>query len=176
VPTDDDVPVAVRATAFVGPSRVLRRPVRMVRYDALWPGERVSFGVDLVGLMYRGAPADFSPIHRAVHATCPEVGVGRWVDRWGGVVDGPADTAPAEVEARGARRRRHRPPESAQDPAKAHARSLGWRLAGGAAGLGVGGPLVLGASSDGAAGPIGAVCCLVGVSTLATAVGGRRRR
>lgn len=112
-PDDDQVPLAVRATAFAQPSRVLRRPVRMVRYDALWPGGRVEFGVSLVGLMYRRMPADFEPVDRAVHATCPEVGTGRWIDRWGGIVDGPAAPAPAGAEARGARRRRYRPPSPA---------------------------------------------------------------
>jgi hypothetical protein len=176
VPTDElEVPLAVRAAAFVRPSRVLRRPVRMVRYDALWPGERVEFGVSLSGLMYRRAPADFAPIARAVHATCPEVGTGRWVDRWGGVVDGPAGLPPAESATRGARRRRHRAPGSTPGPERTRTRGRALRLACGVGGLGLGIPLVLGALGDGVAGPVGAVACLIGVSALAGLVPARRR-
>jgi hypothetical protein len=133
----------------------------------------VTFGVSLVGLMYRRAPADFQPIERAVHATCPAVGTGRWVDSRGGVVDGPAAGAPAGAEARGARRQRHRPPGTAPDATRVRARGRRLRLASGVAGLGLGIPLVLAAPSAEVAGPVGVVCCLVGASALAALLPGR---
>jgi len=82
-------PVAVRAVAFTVPSRWSRRPVRRVRYDALWPDGHVDFDVSLVDTMYRGAPADYSPVEHAVSGRCPEVGAGPWIDELAFEVDGP---------------------------------------------------------------------------------------
>ena len=56
MPETADQPVAVRATAFIRPSRWLHRPVRLVRYDAYWADGRVDFGVSLSKMMYRGYP------------------------------------------------------------------------------------------------------------------------
>jgi len=82
-------PAAVRAAAFVVPARWSRRSVRRVRYDALWPDGHVEFDVSLVDIMFRGAPADYSPVARAVDDGCPEVGAGPWIDEHATEVDGP---------------------------------------------------------------------------------------
>jgi hypothetical protein len=94
MPETVDQPVAVRATAFIRPSRWLHRPVRLVRYDAYWGDGRVDFDVSLSKMMYRGYPADFAAIDESVHANCPEVGTGRWVNEFGGVVEGPTQPDP----------------------------------------------------------------------------------
>jgi hypothetical protein len=91
MPETADQPVAVRATAFIRPSRWLHRPVRLVTYDAYWSDGRVVFDVSLIKMMYRGFPADFAPIDESVHAHCPEVGTGQWVDGYGRVVEGPTE-------------------------------------------------------------------------------------
>jgi len=83
-------PVAVRAAAFTAPSRWSKRPMRSVRYDALWPNGRIDFDISLVDTMYRGAPADYSPVAQAVNDRCPEVGAGPWIDELGFEVEGPS--------------------------------------------------------------------------------------
>ena len=67
----DDV-VAVRATAVIEQSGWLRRPVRLIRYDAVRTSGQVDFDVRLPRVMYRGQPADFATVRDAVHAHCPE--------------------------------------------------------------------------------------------------------
>lgn len=94
MPETVEQPFAVRATAFIRPSRWLHHPVRLVRYDAYWSDGRVDFDVSLTKMMYRGYPPDFAPIDESVHAHCPEVGTGRWVGQHGGVVEGPTQPEP----------------------------------------------------------------------------------
>jgi hypothetical protein len=88
----DDLPVAFRARSRVEPSRWLRRPKRVLSYDARWADGREQLDVDLVELMYRRAPADYAVTRDAMLANCPEAGTGRWVwYAWGSVVqDDPA--------------------------------------------------------------------------------------
>ncbi|MDO9409414.1 hypothetical protein [Patulibacter sp.] len=160
--SDRESPSAVRAAASVRPSRWRRRPRRFVRYDALWADGRVELDVGLSDAMYRGHPADFEPVRRAVHAACPEVGTGRWVDDRGAVIDGPGAPASTAPGADGGRPRAYRPP---QDRRWASPRT--WRLAGGSAAVAVGVPLVTGVLGDGVAGPVGVVLCLSGVAALA---------
>jgi hypothetical protein len=92
MPETADHPVAVRTTAYIGPSRWLHRPVRLVRYDAQWADGRLDFGVDLAQMMHRGLPADFAVIDERVHSHCPEVTTGQWVDEAGRIVEGPTET------------------------------------------------------------------------------------
>jgi hypothetical protein len=75
----DDQPVAFRARSEIRPSRWLRRPVRMLRFDARWADGRVVTDVDLVALMYRRAPADYDVVKRVMVGECPETGTGPWV-------------------------------------------------------------------------------------------------
>jgi hypothetical protein len=75
----DFEPVVFRATASIEPSRWLRRPRRVVRFDARWPDGRVERNVNLSSLMYRRAPADFDVTRRAMLEHCPEIGTGSWV-------------------------------------------------------------------------------------------------
>jgi hypothetical protein len=163
MPETVDQPVAVRATAFIRPSRWLHRPVRLVRYDAYWGDGRVDFDVSLTMMMYRGYPADFAPIDESVHAHCPEVGTGRWVNEFGGVVEGPTQPEPNPPGNYGGRPRKYG--TSRYEPnAKAN---YAWRLGGAAASLGLGVLLTTGPISDGTAGPVGVVCCAIGLALLA---------
>jgi hypothetical protein len=157
MPATTDHPVAVRATGFIGESRWRRRPVRRVLYDACWADGRVEFDVSLTAAMYRGWPADFGPIEDSVHANCPEVGTGRWVNGFAAVVDGP------EVE-------NPNPP----GPRSSRAR-LAWRLSLGVVLLGVGILLLTGPAGDGVLGGVSALCALAGLVTLAGAVPRRFR-
>jgi hypothetical protein len=118
-------PVAVRAVAFVAPSRWSRRTVRRVRYDALWPSGRVEFDVSLVDAMYRGAPADYSPVAHAVDDRCPELGAGPWIDGSASEIEGPALLEGRPLDAREGRRRRFRPPSD--QPRRSSATA--WRAA-----------------------------------------------
>ncbi|MGY4857704.1 hypothetical protein [Cryobacterium sp. AP23] len=162
-------PVAARATAFIGSSRWLNRPVRMVRYDALWPDGRVEFNVSLTTAMYRGWPADFAPIEDSVHDNCPEVGTGRWVNEFAKVIDGPAerDPNPPVVGIRrvfGATRREPNPRVR-----------RAWRLSVGVVGLGLGILLLIGPARAGVIGLPGALCCFVGLMALAGLIPVKRR-
>jgi hypothetical protein len=165
-----DLPVAARATAFIGPSRWLRRPVRMVRYDACWPDGRVEFNVSLSKAMYRGWPADFAPVSDSVHAHCPDVGTGQWVDERGQVTEGPALGDP-NPPLRGIPRQHGATRRDLTPKAR-----LAWRLGGGAALIGLGVLLLAGPAGDGIGGAVGAVCCLSGVAVLAGLVPKSRRR
>jgi hypothetical protein len=171
MPAPTDQPIAIRATAFIGESNRLRRPVRRVRYDACWADGRVGFDVSLVTAMYRGSPADFVPIDDSVHENCPEVGTGRWVNEFAQVVDGPGDLDPNPPGPRGGRPRKHGPIRREPNP-KAR---LAWRLGAGTAGLGGGILLLTGPSTDGILGPVGVLCCVAGAAALAGLIPRRLR-
>jgi hypothetical protein len=170
MPETAEHPVAIRATAFIRPSRWLHRPVRLVRYDAYWADGRLDFGVDLSRMMYRGQPADFAAIDEAVHANCPEVGTGKWVDEAGWVVEGPTATELPSGNSRGVRRKygvsRYQPNSKANRM---------WRLGSGTAALGLGAFLVTGPISDGIAGFVGVVFCIFGLASLAGLLPSSRR-
>lgn len=76
----DDLPEVFRAEARIEPSRFLRRPRRVLHYDAAWPDGSIVRDVHLVDLMYRRAPADYEVVKRAMDEHCPEVGTGSWVE------------------------------------------------------------------------------------------------
>jgi hypothetical protein len=171
MPETVDQPLAVRATAFIGPSRWLHRPVRLVRYDAYWADGRVDFDVSLTKMMYRGYPADFAPIDESVHAHCPEVGTGRWVGQHGGVVEGPTRPEPNPPETYGGRPRKYRPAKRRPNPKVNRA----WRLGRGVAGLGLGVFLTTGPISDGIAGVVGVIFCAGGLASLAGLIPGKNR-
>lgn len=137
--------------------------MRLVSYDACWADGRVDFGVDLSKMMYRGYPADFAAIDECVHAHCPEVGIGRWVDEVGRVVEGPTQTDPnPPTNVRGTPRKygvsRYQPNTKANRT---------WRLGAGAAMLSLGIFLTTGPISDGFAGFVGVLCCASGLASLA---------
>jgi hypothetical protein len=161
VPAPGDRPVAVRATAFIGESTWLRRPVRRVRYDACWADGRVEFDVSLT-VMYRG-PADFEPFRDSVHANCPEIGTGRWVNDFPQVVDGPAQIDPNPPGPRGGRPLQFGWLRPAPHPTV----PLVWRLGAGVAGVSAGILLFTGPSTDGILGVIAVLCSLTGVAALA---------
>lgn len=171
MPQPTEHPVAVRATAFLRPSRWLHHPRRLVRYDAFWADGHVDFGVDLSTMMYRGHPADFATVDESVHAHCPEIGTGQWVDEAGRVVEGPATTNPdPQANLRGTPRKygvsRYEPNVKAR---------RAWRLGGGAAGLTLGVLLLTGSAGDGFAGFTGMLCSILGLSSLAGLIPGKRR-
>ncbi|WP_307025386.1 hypothetical protein [Arthrobacter globiformis] len=163
MPETADHPVAVRATAFIRLSGWLHRPVRLVRYDAYWADGRVDFGVDLRQMMYRGYPADFAAIDDSVHAHCPEVGTGRWVDDFGRVVEGPTRIDPNPPGNGGGEPREYGVSRHESDT-KANRK---WRVGFGVASLGLGLYLVTGPISDGFAGFVGMLCSIFGLSSLA---------
>jgi hypothetical protein len=163
MPERKDWPVAVRATAFIRPSRWLHRPLRLVRYDAYWANGRVDFNVRLSQVMYRGHPADFAAIDESVHTHCPEVGTGQWVDQFGRAVEGPAEPDPKSAAGAGGVRRKYGVSRY-QTNKKLDA---AWRLGGGGAGTGLGTLLLTGPMSDGPVGFVGVLCLLGGLSALA---------
>ncbi len=171
MPQTADKPFAVRATAFTRPSRWLHRPVCLVRYDAYWADGRVDFDVSLSQMMYRGYPADFAAIDESVHAHCPGVGTGRWVDEFGGVVEGTTQIDPNPQESGGGRRRKYGVSRYESNPKAARA----WRLGRGVAGLGLGIFLATGPISDGIAGFVGVIFCAGGLVSLAGLIPGKRR-
>ncbi|MDQ0661590.1 hypothetical protein QFZ35_000088 [Arthrobacter ulcerisalmonis] len=171
MPETADHPVAVRATAFIRPSRWLHRPVRLVRYDAYWADGRVDFGVDLSKMMYRGYPADFATVDESVHAQCPETGTGRWVDEAGRVVEGPTRTAPIPPGNGGGERRKYGVPRY-QVNTKAN---RAWRLGCGVVGLSVGTFLIAGPMKEGIAGFLGLLCFIFGLALLAGLIPGSFR-
>ncbi len=71
--------MAFRAEARVEKSRWRRRPRRVLHYDARWADGRVERDVDLVGLMYRRAPADYVVVKKAIDDHCPAEGAGPWI-------------------------------------------------------------------------------------------------
>ena len=93
-----DQPVAVRARAHIGTSKWLRRPVRLVCYDARWANGRVEFDVNIYKVVLREMhTTDKEAIFQSMNATCPEAGIGQWVHVRFGVIDvysGPEPTAP----------------------------------------------------------------------------------
>ncbi|WP_146188087.1 hypothetical protein [Mycetocola zhujimingii] len=76
----DQRPMAFRATAYLRTSWWSRREVRAFRYDALWADGRVDRDIDLVKVMYQGAPPDFATTSKAMHDGCPDVGIGPWIE------------------------------------------------------------------------------------------------
>jgi hypothetical protein len=171
MPEIPDHPFAVRATAFIRPSRWLNRPVRLVRYDAYWADGGVDFNVSLSKMMYRGYPADFAAIEESVHAHCPEVGTGQWVDEFGRVVEGPTQIDPNQPGNRGGQRRkygvsRYKPNTKANRV---------WRLGRGVAGLGLGVFLTTGPVSDGIGGFVGVLFCAFGLASLAGLIPSKHR-
>jgi hypothetical protein len=165
-----DQPIAVRATAFIKPSRWLHRPVRLVRYDAYWADGRVDFGVNLRRMMHAVHTTDFAAIDASVHANCPETGTGQWVDESGSVVEGPAATEVPSANSQGARRKygvsRYQPNTKANRM---------WRLGGGAAALGLGAFLTTGPISDGIMSFMGVLFCIFGLASLAGLIPRKRR-
>jgi hypothetical protein len=171
MPATTDHPIAVRASGFIGESRWRRRPVSRVRYDACWADGRVEFDVSLTAAMYRGSPADFQPIRDSVHANCPEVGTGRWVNEFAAVVDGPEVENPNPPGPRSGW-----PGRSSVAPRERSPRArLAWRLSLGVLALGVGILLLTGPAGDGVLGGVSALCALVGLMVLAGAVPRRFR-
>jgi hypothetical protein len=162
MPETADQPGAVRAMAFIRPSRWLHRPVRLVRYDAYWADGRVDFGVNLRQMMHRVHTTDFAAIDENVHANCPEVGTGHWVDESGSVVEGPTVTELPSANSRGVPRKygvsRYQPNRKA---------NRAWRLGRGVVSLGLGVFLTTGPISDGIAGFVGVLCCAFGLASLA---------
>jgi hypothetical protein len=140
MPERKDWPVAVRATAFIRPSRWLHRPLRLVRYDAYWANGRVDFNVRLSQVMYRGHPADFAAIDES-----------------------PAELDPKSAAGAGGVRRKYGVSRY-QTNKKLDA---AWRLGGGGAGTGLGTLLLTGPMSDGPVGFVGVLCLLGGLSALA---------
>ena len=134
MPGTRDQPAIVRATAFIGVSRWLRRPVRRVRYDACRADGRVDFDVSLTDVMYRGWRPDFAAIDNSVHAHCPRIGTGQWVNDVGQVVEGPAQVDPHPPGRSGGRPRRYRPDRRQPHPQERRA----WRRGAGVTGLRVG--------------------------------------
>jgi len=166
-----DRPVAARAVAFAAPSRWSGRTVRRVRHDTLWPDGRVEFDVSLVDAMWRGSPADYSPVLHAVDDRCPEFGSGPWIDDWALVVDGPALPEGRPVDPSEGARRRFRPPSD--EPRRW--RSARWRGIVGAVLLIVG---VVRLSTTGVEGPAAFaafVSTAVGLALLGGLVARRRR-
>ncbi|MCC9178687.1 hypothetical protein [Arthrobacter sp. zg-Y750] len=88
-----DVPLALRATAFIAPSRWLHRPRRRLRYDAWWGDGRVEFDVDLFALLRGRHTTDAGTIRENLHRHCPRAGTGPWINEAGSVIDGPAALA-----------------------------------------------------------------------------------
>lgn len=155
----------------MGESRWRHRPVRRVQYDACWADGRVDFDVTLTSAMYRGWPADFAPISDSVHANCPEVGTGLWVNEHAAVIDGPAVRNPAPPGPLIGRPRpfgviRHKPNPRAR---------LAPRLSLGLGSIGAGALLVTGPFADGILGVVGAICCMGGAVSLVGLVPGRFR-
>jgi hypothetical protein len=84
-------PDVFRAVARIEPSRWLRRPRRVLRYDAYWDGGRIEHDVSLTGYMYRRAPADYSVVKKAIDEACPPEGTGAWVEYpYGNVLPDPS--------------------------------------------------------------------------------------
>jgi hypothetical protein len=79
-PAPDDLPEVFQAEARIEPSRFLRRPRRVLHYDAAWPDGRIVTDVHPTALMYRRAPADYAVVKRVLDEHCPEVGIGPWVE------------------------------------------------------------------------------------------------
>jgi hypothetical protein len=155
-------PVAARAVAFAVPSRWSRRTVRRVRYDALWPDGRVEFDVSLVDAMYRGAPADYSPVSHAVDDRCPEFGAGPWIDDWAFEVDGPDLPSGRPVDRTEGRRRASRPPSDR--PRRSHPTL--WRAVAGNGLLIAGIATVTAAGGEGVVAFAGVVPALTGIGLL----------
>jgi hypothetical protein len=171
MPETADQPVAVRATAFIRPSRWRHRPVRLVTYDAYWADGRVDFDVSLTKMMYRGFPADFAPIDKSVHDHCPEVGTGQWIGDYGQVVEGPTQVDPNAPGNRKGVRRKYGVSRYEPNPKASRA----WRLGRGVAGLGIGVFLTTGPASDGIGGLVGVLFVISGVASLAGLITGKRR-
>ncbi|WP_285240240.1 hypothetical protein [Pseudarthrobacter sp. MEB009] len=170
MPEPAEVVVAVRATAVIEPSRWLRRPVRLIRYDAIRTSGQLDFDERLPQVMYRGQPADFATVSDAVHAHCPEVGPGLWIDQAGRVVDGPTRTNPDPPKSRGV------PRKYGVSTRVADARAISaWRLGGGAAGLSLGLVLIAGPMGKGFGGFLGALCVLIGLAAFAGLARSKRK-
>ncbi|ANP73509.1 hypothetical protein PA27867_2565 [Cryobacterium arcticum] len=161
----------MRATGFIGESRWRRQPVARVRYDACWADDRVEFDVNLTDVMLRGWPAGLKPIVDSVHANCPEVGTGRWVNGFAAVVDGPEAENPNPPGPRSgwpgrSGVARHWPGPRAR---------LAWRLILGVVALGAGLLLITGPVRDSVLASVGAFCAVGGLVILAGAVPRRFR-
>jgi hypothetical protein len=89
-------PLAIRAIASVRPSLILRRPRRVCYYDAFWPNGWVQRNISPSALMYQRDPADYSVFEKHLHAACPEVGVGSWIDYCGSNLDAVIGDVPVE--------------------------------------------------------------------------------
>ncbi|MFE4836340.1 hypothetical protein ACFRAU_16875 [Arthrobacter sp. NPDC056691] len=126
----------------------------------------MDFDVSLSQISYRGYPADFAAVDESVHAQCPEVGTGRWVDEVGRVVEGPTRTDPNPSGNRGGERRKYGVSRY-ESNLKAN---RAWRLGGGVIALSVGVVLTTGPISDGIAGFVGVLCHISGLASLASLV------
>ncbi|MBX0301110.1 hypothetical protein K2F54_14135 [Cryobacterium sp. 1639] len=171
MPATTDHPVAMRATGFIGESRWRRRPAGRVRYDAFWADGRVEFDVSLTDARLRGWPAGLKPVVDSVHADCPEVGTGRWVNRFAAVVDGPEVENPNPPGPRSGWPGRSEVARRGPSPRV----RLAWRLSLGVVALGGGLLLIAGPVDDDVLASVGAFCAVGGLVTLAGAVPRRFR-
>ena len=98
-PADEVPAVAVRATASTRLSTWSRRPVRVVRHDALGADGSVVLDVDPARALGHPHPADLSVVLGTLALTTPRDGRGPWVHASGGVMtggpDGPDPGSPA---------------------------------------------------------------------------------
>ena len=87
-------PEVFRAEARIEPSRWLRRPRRVLHYDACWDDGRIEHDVNLVEYMYRRAPADYTVVKSVIDENCPPVGTGAWVEYpYGNILPDPTRRA-----------------------------------------------------------------------------------
>lgn len=170
MPQTPQQPVAARARAHIGPSRWLRRPVRLVQYDARWADGRVEFDVNPSELTRGQHTTDRSAIDDSIHADCPEAGIGPWVRISAGAMEEIPEPVLSPPEPSGGRPRKYK--RTQPSAKRIFARRLGWA----AAGLGVGIALVSGPLGDGFGGMIGMLCCLFGIVLLAGLNPRRRQR
>lgn len=160
-----DLPVAVRAVAFMGMTRHGQALQRRVRYDVYWADGRMAFDVDLSKMMHRGSAADFYVVEREAHSHCPELGAGQWIGASGSVVEGPSQPEPTPPE-----NLKGRPQlfgaEKIRNEEQFHKTSLVWRLVIGTLALAFGLYVVFGAGRTGVFGFLGLLCCFAGFLLL----------
>ncbi len=163
-------PLAIRAIASVRPSLILRRPRRVCYYDAFWPNGWVQRDVSPSALMYQRDPADYSVFEKQLHAACPEVGVGSWIDYFGSNLDAVIGGVPVEP-ATGLGRRIDYEEPGVPRPGRSRMRRA-QKLGVGVGSLIAGGALIILNGSTGFLAFIGFAFCVVGLALLSTS---RRR-
>jgi hypothetical protein len=159
-------PLAIRAIASVRPSLILRRPRRVCYYDAFWPNGWVQRNISPSALMYQRDPADYSVFEKQLHAACPEVGVGSWIDYFGSNLDAVIGDVPVEPPTGLGRRVDYEEPGV---PRPDHSRRRRTQKLGvGASSLIVGGALIILNGSTGFLAFIGLAFCMAGLALLST--------